>query len=90
MKVTNKSGFKCEINDKCLTDWRFAKAVAKSHSDDDNVRMMAAVDMVSLILRENEDAYYDYVAKHNDGIVDETVVTDDLIAIINQVKDLKN
>lgn len=90
MKVTTKSGFKCEINDKCLNDWRFAKAVARSHSDDDNVRMNAAVDMVALILRDNEEAYYDYVAEHNDGIVDETIVTDDLVSIIDQVKALKN
>lgn len=90
MKVTTKSGFECEINDKCLNDWRFTKAVARSHAEDDGVRMNAAADMVSLILRENENKYYDYVAEHNDGIVDETIVTDDLISIINQVKDLKN
>lgn len=90
MKVTTKSGFKCDINDKVLDDWRFARAVARTHSDDDNERINAAVDLVSLILRDNEDAYYKYVEKKNDGIVSEDIVTSDLVSIIEQIKALKN
>ena len=90
MKVTTKSGFKCDINDKVLDDWRFARAVARTHSDDDNVRINGAVDLVSLILRDNEDAYYKYVEKKNDGIVSEDIVTSDLVSIIEQIKALKN
>lgn len=90
MKVTTKSGFKCDINDKVLDDWRFARAVARTHSDDDNERINAAVDLVSLILRDNEEAYYKYVEKKNDGIVSEDIVTNDLVSIIEQIKALKN
>lgn len=90
MKVTTKSGFKCDINEKCLNDWRFAKAVAKTHSADENERLSAAVDLVSLILRENEEPYYDYVADKNEGIVPEEIVTEDLTSIIEQIKTLKN
>lgn len=90
MQVKTKSGFKCEIKENVLDDWRFTRAVAKAHSDKDEERMLAAVDLVSLILRENEDAYYEYVASKHDGIVTEEVVTEDLRSIIEKVKALKN
>ena len=90
MQVKTKSGFKCDINDKVLDDWRFTRAVAKTHADDDVERMNAAVDLVSLILRDNEEAYYKYVEKKNGGIVSEDIVTKDLVSIIEQVKELKN
>ena len=90
MQVKTKSGFKCDINEHVLEDWRFTKAVAKAHSDNDNDRMMAAVDLVSLVLRDNEEAYYDYVASKNDGIVSEDIVTKDLTSIIEQINALKN
>lgn len=88
--VKTKSGFKCEINERVLDDWRFTRAVAKTHSEDDAERLNAAVDLVSLILRDNEEAYYNYVADKNDGIVSEDIVTNDLISIIEQIKKLKN
>lgn len=90
MQITTKSGFECDIKDGVLDDWRFTKAVAKAHSDKDDERMLAAVDLVSLILRDNEDAYYKHVESINDGIVTEEIVTDDLTSIIEQVKALKN
>ena len=90
MQVTTTSGFKCEINDNVLEDWRFTKAVARAHSEDDAERMNAAVDLVSLILRENEETYYKYVEKKNNGIVTEDTVTKDLQSIIEQIKSLKN
>ena len=90
MQVKTKSGFKCEINDKVLDDWRFTRAVALTHSDDDSERMKAAVNLVSLILRENEEDYYKFVESKHDGIVSEEIVTKDLISIIEAIKALKN
>ena len=90
MQVKTTSGFKCEINDNVLDDWRFTKAVARAHSEDDTERMNAAVDLVSLILRENENEYYKFVEKKNNGIVTEDTVTKDLQSIIKQIKALKN
>lgn len=90
MQVKTKSGFKCEINDKVLDDWRFTRAVALTHSEDDNERMKAAVNLVSLILRENEEDYYKFVESKHDGIVSEEIVTKDLISIIEAIKALKN
>lgn len=90
MQVKTKSGFKCDINEKVLEDWWFTRAVARTHSDDDTERMNAAVDLVSLILRDNEDSYYKYVESKHDGIVSEDIVTKDLVSIIEQIKALKN
>ena len=90
MQVKTTSGFECEINDNVLEDWRFTKAVARAHSEDDTERMNAAVDLLSLILRENEETYYKYVEKKNNGIVTEDTVTKDLQSIIEQIKALKN
>lgn len=90
MQITTTSGFKCDINENVLDDWRFTKAVARAHSDDDSIRMNAAVDLVSLILRDSELDYYKFVEKKNNGIVTEDTVTKDLQSIIEQIKALKN
>lgn len=90
MKVTASSGFKCEINEDILNDWRLTKAIVKSHSNDTEERSKAAVDMVSLIMRENEDTFYNFLADKNNGIVTEQMVVDDLGSIISQLKKLKN
>lgn len=91
MKVTTKSGFKCEINERVLDDWRFVRAIAKSKSDDANDKLRGAIDIVSLIMGDNEEAFYKYLSsKDPDGIVSESVVTDDLVSIIDQIKALKN
>lgn len=91
MKVTTKSGFKCDVNERVLDDWRFVKAIAKSTSDDANDKLRGAIDIVSLIMGDNEEAFYKHLAsKDPDGIVSETAVTDDLVSIIDKLKTLKN
>ncbi len=91
MKVTTKSGFKCEINERVLDDWRFVRAIAKSTSDDANDKLRGAIDIVSLIMGDNEEAFYKYLSsKDPDGIISESAVTDDLVSIIDQIKALKN
>ena len=91
MKVTTKSGFECEINERILEDWRFVRAVAKSNSDDENNKIHGAVEIVSLLMGTNEEAFYKYLSsKDPDGIVSESAVTDDLVSIIDQIKALKN
>jgi hypothetical protein len=91
MKVTTKSGFKCDVNERVLDDWRFVKAIAKSTSDDANDKLRGAIDIVSLIMGDNEEAFYKHLSsKDPDGIVSETAVTDDLVSIIDKLKTLKN
>ena len=46
--------------------------------------------MVELILRDNEEAFYAHLDKKGNGIVEEQAVLDDLVSIIDQVKDIKN
>jgi hypothetical protein len=91
MKVTTKSGFKCEINERVLDDWRFVRAIAKSTSDDANEKLRGAIDIVSLVMGDNEEAFYKYLSsKDPDGIVSESAVTDDLVSIIEHIKPIKN
>lgn len=91
MKVTTKSGFKCEINEKITKDWRLMVAIAESQTDDPQVRISAAIDMVRLILGDNEQAFYKHLeSKNPDHIVSEQDVTDDLKSIIDKIKNLKN
>lgn len=91
MKVTTKSGFKCEINEHTLEDWRFTRAIAKSHSEDAEEKLQGAVEIVSLLMGKNEKAFYDHLAsKDPNGIVSESAVTDDLVSIIEKIKALKN
>lgn len=90
MEIKTKSGFKCEIDEKVLDDWRFAKAVVEAHSKNNDLRAKAAVDMVHLVLRDNEDAFYEHLAKKNGDIITEDVVVKDLGEIISQLKSIKN
>ena len=91
MKVTTKSGFKCEINEHILNDWRLARAIAKTHSDDDDEKMSATVDMVSLIMGEYEKPFYEHLMSKNEhGIVSEDAVVADIVSIIGKLKTLKN
>ena len=91
MKVTTKSGFKCEINERVLDDWRFVRAISKSTSDDANDKLKGAIDIVSLIFGDNEETFYKHLAsKDPDGIVSESAVIDDLVSIIDIIKALKN
>lgn len=91
MKVTTSSGFKCDVNERVLEDWRFVRAIAKSTSEDANEKLRGAIDIVSLILGDNEEAFYKHLSsKDPDGIVSESAVTDDLVSIIDKIKALKN
>lgn len=91
MKVKTKSGFTCEINEHILDDWRFTRAIAKSHSDNADEKMNAAVDMVSLIMGDNENAFYEHLrSKDERGIVSEDAVVADLVSIISKIKAIKN
>ena len=91
MKVTTKSGFKCDINDHILEDWRLMAAISDSQADDPKTKMRAAVEMVRLILGDSTDSYFDYIAGKNENhIVPEEIVTADILSIINKIKALKN
>lgn len=91
MKVTTKSGFKCDINENITKDWRLMVAIAEAQKDDPQVRITAAIDMVRLILGDNEQAFYKHLeSKNPDHIVSEQDVTDDLKSIIDKIKSLKN
>jgi hypothetical protein len=66
------------------------RAFAKAHSKNDEDKLMAAVDMVSLILRDSEEDFYRHLDKKGKGVVSEDAVTKDLQSIIEQLKEAKN
>ena len=91
MKVTTKSGFKCEINENITKDWRLMVAIAEAQEGDQRARLNAAIRMVRLILGDNEQAFYKHLESINpEHIVSEQDITDDLKSIIDEIKSLKN
>lgn len=91
MQVKTKSGFKCDINPKIVEDWRLVRAISKASSDSTDVKLAAAVEIVSLIMGKYEEDFYKYLAsKNEDGIVSEEAVTEDIQSIIEKINALKN
>lgn len=92
MRVTTKSGFKCDINEHITKDWRLTRAISAAQSTEDvNVRLKAACDMVQLILGDEEEAFYKHLESVSpEHIVSEEAVTDDLMSIISKIKKVKN
>ena len=50
MYVKTKSGFECEINERKVKDWKFAKALAKCDSGDESQALEGTTFIVPFLL----------------------------------------
>ncbi len=56
MEVKTKSGFKCNIDENKVKDWRFAKALAKVDSGDESAIIEGLIYAVPFVLGEKGEA----------------------------------
>lgn len=87
MKITTKTGFQCEVNEKILNDYRFVKAIAKTKSKDPLISASALFDLVDLLIGDDTELLEHCTA---DGIADTGKVSEEITDIIEQIgKDSK-
>jgi len=83
MEITTKTGFKCDINEKMLTDYRFVKAIAKTKSKDILIRASALFDLVELLIGDDSELIAHCTTE--DGIANTERVEEEILDIIKQM-----
>jgi hypothetical protein len=91
MKITTKSGFKFDLDERILEDWRVISAMKKADDRDKPEDMIEGItDLVSLIFGKDEDRLVDFIAERNEGYVPVDYLKDELLSVFTRAKSLKN
>lgn len=91
MKITTKSGFKFDFDDRIINDWRVIKAMGRADNTSDPEEMLAgSVELVGLIFGKDEGKLIEHIRQKNDGYAPTEAIKDDLLSVFNKVKALKN
>lgn len=70
MQGETRTGFKFDVDDRILTDWRFTMALTKAQNGKGMDQLAGAQEMVSLMLgEEGLEEMMKHVADQNDGFV---------------------
>ena len=85
-----KSGFKFNVDERILDDWRVVDAIGMSESDDASEQICGARMLVDLLLGNEKQKLIDYIAKENDGYVPATAMTSVIAEIITASREIKN
>lgn len=91
MKITTKTGFKFEVDDRIFTDYRFVDAIAEASNSDDKVgELKGTAELVNLVFGKKKKEFMDHIAKNNDGFVPAEVVSNELQFVITEYNAIKN
>ena len=90
MKGTTKSGFKFDIDERIVSDWRLVDAIGMAESDDPSEQIKGTRLVADLLLGKDKQKLIEFIQKKNDGFVPATQMTSAIAEIIESVKDLKN
>ena len=86
-----KSGFEFSVNEKMADDWRLISAIADAESSDGSKRISGLISVVRLLIgEEGEKKLCEHVMSLNDGMCPQSVMTNEIIEIINYLKKSKN
>lgn len=69
MQGITKSGYKYEIDDRVLKDWRFVEAITVADSGKGVEQLAGARKMIHLMFGDDYDKFMDHIAEQNDGFV---------------------
>lgn len=69
MQGETKSGYKFDIDDRILTDWRFTTALAKCQKSESVKQLEGMTDMVNLLFGDKLDEFMNHIAEQNDGYI---------------------
>ena len=91
MKISTKSGFKFELDERILDDWRVVKAMGRADNSEDPEEMLAGtIELVSMIFGKDEQRLMEHIMKHNDGYVPMKAMKEELVSTFTRAKSLKN
>ena len=91
MKITTKTGFKFEVDERIFTDYRFVDAIAQASDTENKVgELKATAELVNLVFGSQKKAFMDHIAKKNDGFVPAEIVNDELQYVFTEYNELKN
>lgn len=91
MKITTKTGFKFDVDERVFSDYRFVDAIAEASDPDDKVgELKGTTKLVDLVFGDKKKAFMDHIAKKNDGFIPAEVVNNELQYVITEYNALKN
>lgn len=90
MKGTTKSGFKFNIDERIIEDWRLIDAIAMAESDDPSEQVRGTKAVADLLLGKDKASLIKFIQDKNDGFVPATEMTNIIAEIITTVRELKN
>lgn len=87
MKGKTSSGFKFEVDDRIIDDWRLLEAVSDTTSEDSIVQMNGLVKCIRLMLGDKGlKDLKEHIAKSNDGYIPSTQMNAEVTDIMNACK----
>lgn len=96
IKGTTSSGFKYEIDENILSDWRVVKKLSQltkleGESNDDAMAFILIMsDIEEIIFKDKGEAFEKHILKNNNGIVAPTVALSELFEILKSNSKTKN
>ena len=87
VKGTTKTGYKFELDDRILKDWRFIQALAKSQKGTDLEKLESANDLVNLVIgQKNIEKFMSRIQKNNEGYIPIDAVMLEINGIIESIQ----
>lgn len=90
MKGTTKSGFKFNIDERIIDDWRLIDAIAMAESDDPGEQIKGSREVADLLLGKEKESLMKFLMQKNDGFVPALAMTNTLAEIMTTIRELKN
>ena len=90
MKGTTKSGFKFNIDERIVEDWRLLDAIGLAESDDPGEQIRGTREVANLLLGKEKESLIKFLQEKNDGFVPATEMSSMIAEIITTVRELKN
>lgn len=88
---TTEHGFDFSYDKRILDDFRFVRAISETQSNDEVKKLNATVKMVEMLLGpEGLEKLQAFIMASNDGFCPSKALMDEVKAILNSSKDLKN
>lgn len=87
MKITTKSGFKCDVNEKALKSWDYVTQSARLAKETDEMKVIVMLDdLITLVLGDQKNAFLAHIAEVN-GVADTDAVIEEFKFITEMMGD---
>lgn len=90
MKITTKTGFKFNLDDKILADWRFIDAIAEADSTDEHEKLRGTRTLIGLMFGDEKDRLIEHVMKKNGGYAPIDAIRAEMESVLTKYNETKN